>query len=34
VAQKDWGWKPQFDLDEVVREMLEHLQGINVGMKL
>ncbi|WP_207423206.1 NAD-dependent epimerase/dehydratase family protein [Desertivirga brevis] len=27
VAQKDWGWQPKFGLDEVVRDMLEHLSN-------
>lgn len=25
-ARKDWGWKPQFDLDRTVLEMLTHLE--------
>jgi nucleoside-diphosphate-sugar epimerase len=25
VAQKDWGWKPSFDLTAMTREMLHHL---------
>ena len=25
VAQKDWGWKAEFDLDRTTKEMLENL---------
>ena len=29
VARKDWGWKPEYDLTAMTRDMLE-----NLGMKL
>ncbi len=25
VARRDWGWKPQYDLKEMTRDILEHL---------
>lgn len=27
AAQRDWGWRARFDLDAVVRDMLENLQA-------
>ncbi|MBT8238094.1 MAG: NAD-dependent epimerase/dehydratase family protein [Croceitalea sp.] len=28
-ARKDWGWKPEFDLESTTREMLRNLRGQN-----
>lgn len=27
VARKDWGWKHNFDLDAMTKDMLEHVPG-------
>lgn len=32
VARKDWGWKPQFSIDGMTTDMLEHIPGGEVGV--
>jgi nucleoside-diphosphate-sugar epimerase len=31
VARNDWGWKEEFDLRSMTKEMLENLQPVNIG---
>ena len=28
VAQKDWGWKPEFDLTKMTRDMITHIESV------
>jgi nucleoside-diphosphate-sugar epimerase len=27
VARKDWGWKPEYDLAQMTKDMLENLKA-------
>jgi nucleoside-diphosphate-sugar epimerase len=33
VAQKDWGWKPEYDLEKMTEDMLENLGNIEQGTR-
>jgi nucleoside-diphosphate-sugar epimerase len=34
VAQKDWGWKPEYDLEKMTSDMLENLGNIEQGTRV
>ena len=31
AAQRDWGWRPRFDLERMVHDMLDHLRELSAG---